>query len=233
MIFPVEKMPEIIKLTNEHDRRDPKSSSWDIPHSVVNSQIVVAASSGVSDPQFVNETIEYALAKAKEVVLKDGVIVYPTDTVYGLGGNAHSQQVVDRINRIKQKSGNSSLSVIMSGMEMIKEYCEVDEQQAKTLNTYLPGPYTFLLKCRKKLPVTDNDKIGVRIPDVEFTHQLAEACMVPIITTSANITGQPPPTKVDEINMRIMNSVDLVINGGETKHKAASAVVDLVEKKVI
>lgn len=179
------------------------------------------------------EGIQKVLEIAKECVLRGKVIVYPTDTVYGIGGNAKIEKVVERVRQIKRKTANIPFSVILSDIQMITEYCQVDEWQYQFLKAHLPGPYTFILKEKKKLPISRNGKIGVRIPESQFAHQLSEITNVPIITTSANITGVPPPASVEEISEEIIGKVELVVNNGLTKHRGASAVVDLVEKQII
>jgi L-threonylcarbamoyladenylate synthase len=174
-----------------------------------------------------------ALRRAKEVVLGDGVLIYPTDTIYGIGGNAFSEKVVNRIREIKGSPEEKSYSVIMSDINMIKRYCEVDAWQLKVLKAHLPGPFTFLLKAKVKMPVSANQKLGVRIPDYAFAHQLAELCDMPIVTTSANPSGKKPACRLEETTGKILSAVDLAIDDGVTKFQEASAIVDLVEKKVL
>jgi len=174
-----------------------------------------------------------ALRRAKEVVLENGVLIYPTDTLYGIGGNAFSEKVVHRIREIKGSPDEKSYSVIMSDINMIKRYCEVDEWQLKVLKAHLPGPFTFLLKAKVKMPVSVNQKLGVRIPDYAFAHQLSELCDMPIVTTSANPSGKKPPCRLEETTGKILSAVDLAIDDGITKFQEASAIVDLVEKKVL
>lgn len=174
-----------------------------------------------------------ALNKAEEVVQKDGLIIYPTDTLYGIGGNAFSKKVVERIREIKGTPPGKPYSVIMSDMKMIKEFCEVDDWQYRVMKKYLPGPFTFLLKYKKRMPVSTNDKLGVRVPASSFANQLAEVVGVPIITTSANPTGCKPPCRLEEIDGKIISAVDLAVDGGNTRFHEASAVIDLVDKKVL
>lgn len=176
---------------------------------------------------------ESALKKAEEIVNKDGILIYPTDTLYGIGGNAFSKRVVDRIREIKGTPVDKPYSVIMSDLKMIKEYCEVNEWQYSVMKKYLPGPFTFLLKYKKRMPVSTNHKIGVRVPASPFAHQLAEITKIPIVTTSANPTGCKPPCRLEEVDKKILDVVDLAIDGGGTEFLEASAVVDLVDKRIV
>jgi tRNA threonylcarbamoyl adenosine modification protein (Sua5/YciO/YrdC/YwlC family) len=174
-----------------------------------------------------------ALKKAEKIIREGGLVIYPTDTLYGIGGNAFSEEVVEKVRAIKGTPPGKPYSVVMSNLKMIKRYCEVNDWQYKTMKKYLPGPFTFLLKSKIKLPVTTNHLLGVRIPDSPFAHQLAEVCETPIITTSANPTGAKPPCRLEEIDGAVISAVDLAVDDGLTKFHEASAVIDLVNKKVI
>ena len=174
-----------------------------------------------------------ALEKADKIVRKGGLIIYPTDTLYGIGGNAFSQDVVDKIRKIKGTIDHKPFSVVMSDLKMIQKYCEVDDWQYGIMKKNLPGPFTFPLNSKIKMAVSTNHKLGVRIPDTPFANQLAEITEMPIITTSANPTGEKPPTRLEEIDGNVLSAVDLAVDNGLTQFHEASAVIDLVEKKIV
>ena len=146
--------------------------------------------------------VEKALYRAKNAVLDGKVLIYPTDTVYGIGGNALSSDVVKKIRRIKKMEEDKPLSVMMADLEMIEEYCEVGLWEEMILKRYLPGPFTFILRKRKGIPVTKDSTLGVRVPEFEFCNRLSEEVKQPIISTSANITGKPAPTNFQEIDKK-------------------------------
>jgi len=177
--------------------------------------------------------ISWALERAADVVKSERVLIYPTDTLYGIGGSAISSKTVQRIHQIKGTEPGKPMSVVMADINMIERYCRLDDWQRMVLEKNLPGPFTFLLPLKVDLPVSSNKKLGVRIPDSSFSHRLSEITNVPIITTSANPAGQKPPTRLEEIDGRILSAVDVAIDAGVTKYHEASAVVDLVEKKVV
>ncbi|MFH2100609.1 MAG: L-threonylcarbamoyladenylate synthase [Candidatus Micrarchaeota archaeon] len=180
-----------------------------------------------------NDNFSDTIQQAKEVVEAGGILIYPTDTLYGIGGNAMSMDVVGKINDIKKVKEFKPMSVIMSDIPMIKEYCEMESWQEAILKEYLPGPYTFLLKLHRPMAVTNNLKLGVRIPNTTFCHELSGACRKPIVTTSANITTEEPPYTFDDISRKVMEKADIAIDEGVTRHKYHSSVVDLVDKKII
>ena len=179
------------------------------------------------------EDFESAVDVAHALLHSDGVLVYPTDTVYGIGGNAISQEVVMRVHHIKEIKTQRPMSVMMADFDMIEYYCETGLWEDTILKKYLPGPYTFILKVRRKIAATNSERVGVRIPNSAFCQRLCQEFERPIVSTSANITTNPPPTQFEKIDKRILNSVDLAIDGGQTKQGSPSVVIDLVERKLL
>ncbi|MEM5814780.1 MAG: L-threonylcarbamoyladenylate synthase [Candidatus Aenigmatarchaeota archaeon] len=176
---------------------------------------------------------EDALIIANDMLRSGAVIIYPTDTVYGIGGDATAPEVVERIYRIKGITDRRPLSVMMAGSDMIEYYCETGIWEDIILRKHLPGPYTFVLGLRHPLPATSTKKLGIRIPDSVFCQRLCEKFGRPIITTSANATSKRPPASFEAIDRGIIDAADLAIDGGPTKYGAASVVIDLVERKLI
>lgn len=180
-----------------------------------------------------DEDYEAAVDVAKTVLGSKGVLVYPTDTVYGIGGDATSDEVVKKVRAIKGIDEKKPLSAMMADFGMIEYYCESGIWEDIILKKYLPGPYTFVLKLRRPLAVTGNEKIGVRMPDSLFCQSLCQAFGRPIVTTSANPTGQKAPAELQGVDKKVLDAVGLAIDGGPTKYGTASAVVDLVERKMV
>lgn len=183
--------------------------------------------------KYIRGDVEKVLHRAKEAVLDKKIIIYPTDTLYGIGGDALDQDVVDKVREIKGMGKDKPLSVMMADLDMIEEYCECGIWEEMILKRYLPGPFTFILKAKKTLPVMIDDTIGIRVPEVELCNRLSEGVGKPIISTSANKTGEPAPTSFEEITKDILNSADIALDRGPTRYKRSSDVVDLVNKKII
>lgn len=173
-----------------------------------------------------------AFSEAKKVLSSGGVLVYPTDTVYGIGGDAGNPEVVERIRKIKGK-GEAVFSVLLGGIGMVKEYAKVEGEAVGAVMDAFPGATTLILKARKEIPVVKEGKIGIRVPEHIFMRKLSLELDMPIITTSANRSGKKAPVKVGEIEKGIVEEVDLVIDGGETLHRMGSTVIDVEEKKVL
>lgn len=179
-----------------------------------------------------SEKWNLAFETAKKVLLSDGIIIYPTDTLYGIGGNALKKKVVERIRRIKGREGEKPMSVALGSLSMILDLFEVSDEQMAYITRYFPGPYTFILKPKKPMPVSGG-LVGVRVPEHIFLTKLIREVGFPIVSTSTNLSDEKAPVKVEEINKEVIDAADLVIDGGPTKYKEGSTVVDLVNKKIV
>lgn len=182
----------------------------------------------------IKENPSFAIKKMREAIEQGKVIIYPTDTLYGIGGNALDEKIVKKIYKIKKRSKHDPLSVIIKDIGMIKEYCNIKNGEKRKLKKYLPGPYTVLVKrSRKKIPVSNIKRLGIRMPAYSFIKRVMEKVDVPLISTSANISGEESPTSLDQIPKEILDMVDFVFDGGETKLKRPSTIVDLPTGRVL
>lgn len=174
--------------------------------------------------------------EAINVLADGGVVLYPTDTVYGLGANIFDNKAVRRIFEIKKRSFIKPLSILVSDVEIIGLVARVSRSQRKTLEDYLPGPYTFILNKQNIVPryVTGGLKnVGVRVPDNQIACRLAS--IFPITTTSANISDDEVLSNPKEILEQLDCEVDFVIDVGDLKSSSPSCIIDLtgLEAKVI
>lgn len=174
-----------------------------------------------------------AIAKMSEAIRARKVVLYPTETVYGVGGDATSEQVVAKVYHIKGRQNAKPLSIAFSDFSSISSYCELSHSQEETLKQYLPGPYTFILKVKRYLPATPNDRIGVRIPANDFIRAVIARCGRPLITTSANLSGYRDPFSFEDVDKRILEACDLAIDAGPTRYKQPSTVVDLTKNALL
>ena len=168
------------------------------------------------------------ISEAIDVLADGGVVLYPTDTVYGLGANIFDSKAVRRVFEIKQRSLLKPLSILVSNVKAIDLVARVSVEQKKVIDSHLPGPYTFILNKRKIVPrvVTSGSKyVGVRVPDNEIACRLAG--LFPITTTSANLSDEDVLSTPKEILEQLDCDVDLVIDVGELNSNHASKVVDL------
>lgn len=168
------------------------------------------------------------ISEAIDVLADGGIVLYPTDTVYGLGANIFDSRAVRRVFEIKQRSLLKPLSILVSNVKAIDLVARVSVEQKKVIDSHLPGPYTFILNKRKIVPrvVTSGSKyVGVRVPDNEIACRLAG--LFPITTTSANLSDEDVLSTPKEILEQLDCDVDLVIDVGELNSNHASKIVDL------
>ena len=153
--------------------------------------------------------------EAVRVLKEGGIILYPTDTVWGLGCDATSSAAVERIYRLKRSGNKKSMLVLCASADMIVRYVnkapgiafEVMELATSPLTAILPGAAGLAENL-----IPDEGTLGVRIPDHEFCRRMLRALGRPIVSTSANITGEPTPKRLPEIAREIVDGVDYVVN---------------------
>lgn len=153
--------------------------------------------------------------KALEVLKNGGVILYPTDTVWGLGCDATNETAVAKVNEIKGRAADKSLIVLLDNDNKLASYVNDVPEVAYDLIEYAENPLTIVFSNAKNLvpsAINADGSIGIRIPKHEFCQQLLQRFRKPIVSTSANISGQPTPRFFDEISDEILDAVDYVVN---------------------
>lgn len=176
----------------------------------------------------IDEIDEEIISEAVKVLADGGVILYPTDTVYGLGANIFDNKAVKRVFEIKRRSLLKPLSILVMDVETIDLVAKVSRDQKEILNNFLPGPYTFILNKRKIVPraiTGGSTHVGVRVPDNQLACSLSK--IFPITTTSANLSDEEVLPTPEEILEQLERDVDLVIDVGRLNSKKASSVIDL------
>jgi len=173
----------------------------------------------------------------REVIAGDGVMIYPTDTLYGLGGNFCSPAVMETIDRIKQRK-DMPYSVMVANMEMMGELAaEIPEVFYRLAGALLPGKFTFLFRVSPSVDpilVKGGNKIGIRIPAAPAMLQLIKTINVPFITTSVNRSGDPPMNRSEDILRQLGAAgaaggpgVSLFIDAGDLPPSRGSTILDI------
>ncbi len=165
---------------------------------------------------------------AVNVLKRGGTIVYPTDTVYGIGANILDEEAIQKVYDAKKRSPSKPISACVSKIQDIHKIAHMDKNTEKLVEKIFPGPFTVILKKKKDVPAVltaGGDKIGVRIPDSRVCMELSS--QFPITTTSANISGEKIPESLDGILKQLDSSVDLILDAGTCKHGIHSTVIDM------
>ena len=166
---------------------------------------------------------------AVDILQKDGLIIYPTDTVYGLGASIQSKSAVDRIYRIKQITNSKLLSFICKDIQEISQYAQISNNSFRIMKRCIPGPFTFILPITSKTPKIIYQKrrtVGIRIPDSALCHALVTTLGSPVISTSVPAGPGEILNDPEEINRRMGDQLDMILDGGVLLSEP-STVVDL------
>lgn len=175
------------------------------------------------------------LKAAAEVLGAGGLIIYPTDSVYGLGCDLFDKKAVEKIYQIKGKDKRKLLSFICPDLKGIAEYAYVSNPAYKIMRHLLPGPYTFILTATKQVPkilLEQRKTVGIRVPDNKVCQALLSEFGRPIISTSACLPDQDFLTDPDEIEETFARTVDLFLDAGPGGLER-STIVDLTQDEPI
>ncbi len=179
-----------------------------------------------------------AIKKTADVLIRGGVIAYPTETLYGLGAKYDLENALDRIFLLKNRPEEKALTLIIGEVEQLSLIAESISDIAKELmHNFWPGPLTLVFKARQYISknIKLNDTVAVRIPGDSFALRLAKSVEFPITATSANISNLPAARDVNTILNYFDNNLDLIIDGGKTLGDQPSTIVDVtsLEARVI
>lgn len=173
------------------------------------------------------------IEEAAKVIEKGGIVIFPTETVYGIGTNGLDEKAVKEIYNIKNRPLDKPISLLVSDIDMVNKVAkDITSLEYKLMEAFFPGPFTIILKKKEIVPnivTAGNNTVGIRIPDNEIARKLVESAGVPIATSSSNISGKSSGTKMDEIMDDFEGKVDCFIDGGESKIGIASTIVQVID----
>lgn len=175
------------------------------------------------------EIIEAAVSCLKN----NGLVIYPTETVYGVGVDACSSEAIDKLLQYKGRREGKPLSIAVTDQEMASKYVEINEQALKFYQNFLPGPFTVVSKSKNLVDQRVNSEfgtLGIRIPDYPLITELVKEFNGPITSTSANASGKKRPYCIEDIFANLSDKqkslIDLVIDAGELPKNEPSVVID-------
>lgn len=176
-------------------------------------------------------TDEKSLKVAAKILKSGGNVIFPTETVYGLGADAMNRAAVNNIFKAKQRPADNPLIVHISSLEMLGGIAaEVTENAKKLMKLFWPGPLTIILKKHKDVPYETTarlDTVAIRMPANKTAKKLIELAGIPIAAPSANLSGKPSPTTAQHCIDDMMGRVEAIINGEDCSFGVESTVVDL------
>jgi L-threonylcarbamoyladenylate synthase len=187
------------------------------------------------------EDIQYVLDIALEQIVEGKIIAFPTDSVYGIGGDPRNLDVIEKIYQIKFRDRSKGLLLLVYDLEEAKKIAEFNELAEKLANQFWPGQLTLILK--RKVPniippevTAFQDTIGIRVPENEIIKNILlllkkQNRFGGIIGTSANYSNEPPAISGDEIAKKFLSPIDLIIDGGKSKSKKPTTIIDCTTNK--
>ena len=177
------------------------------------------------------QKFDQEVQKALEVLKKGGVIVYPTDTVCGIGCDATNPDAIDKVYELKKREETKALICLVSNFKMLEQYVEEIPEMAYDILKYSKKPTTIIydkpIRIAENL-VGEDDSLGIRVVRDRFCSELIKKLRRPLVSTSANISGQPTPESFDQITPQILKGVDYVVNLQRSKKSPKpSAIIKL------
>jgi len=176
---------------------------------------------------------EDALDRAARAVRDGDLVVYPTETVYGLGADALDGAAVGRVFDAKRRDRDQPISLAVASVSEIEEHAHLSDTERSFCRAFLPGPVTVVVDARETVPselTAGRPRVGVRVPDQPVARALAERAG-PVTATSANVSGRPSARTVADLDAEIREAASVVLDGGETPG-GGSTVVDVARGEV-
>jgi L-threonylcarbamoyladenylate synthase len=173
--------------------------------------------------------------KAVDILKKGGVIIFPTDTAFGIGCRIDRKESVERVFKIRKRPLDMPTPILVENIDMASRYLEsLDKETEALAKKYWPGPLTIVHKAKKdkvlELVRGGGENVGVRVPDNKITTMLIKKLGVPLLGPSANFHGDKTPYSFDEINKDLIKLVDFVLEGVTKGIEKPSTVIDCSKK---
>ena len=176
---------------------------------------------------------ENELLECAQKINEGKLVIFPTETVYGIGANALDCKAIDDIFKAKGRANDNPLIVHVSDFFMLYSLVEdINEIEEKLIKAFMPGPFTIILKKKNIIPnnVSGNlDTVGIRMPNNEIALKLIKCANTPIAAPSANISSKPSGTNVEDIKDEFENKVDIIVDGGNTLVGLESTVLKVID----
>ena len=173
------------------------------------------------------------IEKASQIVSQGGIMIFPTDTVYGIGCNPYNKEAVEKIYKIKSRDIMKSVPILTYSIETAEKIVEFDQFTKKIVEKFWPGPLTVILKVTdKKIKESLNleNKIAIRVPDHKCTLELLKKCNF-LVGTSANISGDLPYTDPEEC-LKNLENYDVFVDGGIITSKGESTIIEIENEQI-
>lgn len=177
------------------------------------------------------DKLEQQVEEAKQVLADGGLVIFPTETAYGLAAYALDPGAVERVYEAKQRPREKKLTAIVQSLEQAEEYAELTDAERKIVEEVMPGPLTLVAEKKPVVPGALNEEFVFRIPGSEVARELPE--QGPVTATSANISGAETSYRVEDISRELREKVDYIIDAGELEPSETSTIAEVNNSDVV
>lgn len=173
------------------------------------------------------------LEEPAQIIKNGGIVVFPTETVYGIGANALNAEAVKKIYEIKKRPLSKPITLLVNSIDMIERVAkDITPFEYAIIKKFFPGPLTIILQKKDVIPdivTSGGSTVGIRMPANEIALELINRAGVPLATPSANISDKPSKTNIKDVMSDFPEGVDCFIDGGKSKIGVASTIVQVID----
>lgn len=173
------------------------------------------------------EKIEEAL----HVIEDGGLVIFPTETAYGVAADATNGEAIGKVYEAKQRSRSKGLTTIVSSLDQAEKYAEFSDAEKKLIEQFMPGPLTLVAKKREGVPDSLNEDFAFRIPGSNIARELARN--TPVTATSANISGRETSYSAEDISEELLQKADMVLDAGNLSPSPTSTVAEVNNSEIV
>ncbi len=173
------------------------------------------------------------IAAAAAAVRDGGLAIYPTETCYGIGCDATNGDAVEQVYAAKQRPKEKGLTAIVADLAMAERYCRLCDTERRMAEKFMPGPLTLVAERTDAVPDTLNADFAFRVPGSEAARRLCRDADTAVVATSANISGEGPHYRVDDIAPAIQDAADIILDAGRLERTPPSTVVQLRDGEIV
>ena len=184
-----------------------------------------------------NEDNSDSVNLAAKLLKSNGLVILPTDTIYGIAANANSDSAIQKIYNLKKRSKKKPIAIFLKNIIEIEKNFILNDLEREIIQKYIPGAITIILRPKKnnkfsKLLNQNNDSVAVRIPNHKFCLKLLNEFSGPIAISSSNVSGQKEINNINLLEKQFNNDVDLIIEGELGKKQIASTIIKIENNEV-
>lgn len=184
-----------------------------------------------------NEDNSNSVNLAAKLLKSNGLVILPTDTIYGIAANANSDSAIQKIYNLKKRSKKKPIAIFLKNIIEIEKNFILNDLEREIIQKYIPGAITIILRPKKnnkfsKLLNQNNDSVAVRIPNHKFCLKLLNEFSGPIAISSSNVSGQKEINNINLLEKQFNNDVDLIIEGELGKKQIASTIIKIENNEV-